>query len=476
MPGPLAVSVPFAVSAPWVRTARIGPVSADDLTEDRPGRERPIGDLGDLEGREDRDLSEASDPGAEDSAADVDGTSGELPPGGRRSRARRERRERATRHRASRERSRRDRPASRRHATDEPPDEPVGEAPGEPPDEPVGEPWGETPERAPGEEAPGGSPTEGSADRESPTPAPAPVPSSSGRAAQPRRGLVIVLVVALAVAAAAAGAWFAIAGRGASDRLPTAAPPAGTGSTAATGAAQGGSSVTATAASDAEGAGGTTPLARASWELPPLAKLGRVIEYGPDYRKEVALTFNAIESKTPAGFDKRILEILKSEDVDATVFIAGKWLSHNRDAGQSLAAVDRIELANGSWDFPDFSDLATDQIRAQVERSDALIEEVTRRKPVLFRLPYGSYNQRTLRVCEELRVPLIGWDVVSGDPDPKVSAEAMTREILARAQPGSIVIMHINGRGVNTAEALPGIIKGLRGQGLDLVTVSALLR
>lgn len=225
-----------------------------------------------------------------------------------------------------------------------------------------------------------------------------------------------------------------------------------------------------------ENASGSATAERSSWVLPRLATLGQPITHGPGSRKEVALTFDACESKTPASFDANIFGILKDENVAATVFVGGKWLSHNQAAAKALAADSAIEIGSHSWDHPDFSKLTTDEIRSQMVRTDSLIVQVTGRQPVLFRLPYGTYNERALRVLRSMRAPVITWDVVSGDPDPNVKAPAMIREILARARPGSIVIMHINGRGVHTAEALPAVIKGLRAKGYELVTVSRLLR
>jgi hypothetical protein len=48
--------------------------------------------------------------------------------------------------------------------------------------------------------------------------------------------------------------------------------------------------------------------------------------------------------------------------------------------------------------------------------------------------------------------------------------------VLSSTHAGSIVIFHINGRAPHTREALPGIIRGLRGKGLEFVTLSRLLR
>jgi len=51
----------------------------------------------------------------------------------------------------------------------------------------------------------------------------------------------------------------------------------------------------------------------------------------------------------------------------------------------------------------------------------------------------------------------------------------MTKHVLAQAQNGSIIIMHVNGRGWHTAQSLPGIIAGLCARGFRLVAVSHLL-
>jgi peptidoglycan/xylan/chitin deacetylase (PgdA/CDA1 family) len=67
-------------------------------------------------------------------------------------------------------------------------------------------------------------------------------------------------------------------------------------------------------------------------------------------------------------------------------------------------------------------------------------------------------------------------DLASGDPDPEISAERLRRHVVGSARNGAIVVMHVNGRGRRTAEALPGIVAGLREKGFELVTVGEMLR
>jgi hypothetical protein len=69
----------------------------------------------------------------------------------------------------------------------------------------------------------------------------------------------------------------------------------------------------------------------------------------------------------------------------------------------------------------------------------------------------------------------VQWDVISGDPDPRVSAKTIANTILRNAHPGAIVVAHANGRGRNTAAALALALPKLKEQGYGFVTVSELI-
>jgi hypothetical protein len=70
----------------------------------------------------------------------------------------------------------------------------------------------------------------------------------------------------------------------------------------------------------------------------------------------------------------------------------------------------------------------------------------------------------------------VQWDLVSGDPDPRVSAKTIANTILTKAHPGAIVVAHANGRGRNTAAALAIALPKLKEQGYSFVTVSELIQ
>ena len=82
---------------------------------------------------------------------------------------------------------------------------------------------------------------------------------------------------------------------------------------------------------------------------------------------------------------------------------------------------------------------------------------------------------RAVQEIHRLGLTVIQWDVVSGDPVKRRTAPLIERRVLSQTQNGSIIIMHANGRGWHTAEALPQMIEYLQSQGYTLVTVSQLL-
>jgi peptidoglycan/xylan/chitin deacetylase (PgdA/CDA1 family) len=135
-----------------------------------------------------------------------------------------------------------------------------------------------------------------------------------------------------------------------------------------------------------------------------------------------------------------------------------------------------FELGNHSWSHPDFSAITRDEMKKEILLTQQYMYNILGYQTNLFRLPYGTYNEGALNVIGENGLYTIQWDDVSGDPDPNIDAERMTDWVLQQVQPGSIIIMHANGRGWHTAEALPAIIQAIQQQGYTLVTISDLLK
>lgn len=142
---------------------------------------------------------------------------------------------------------------------------------------------------------------------------------------------------------------------------------------------------------------------------------------------------------------------------------------------KALASNPTFELGNHSWSHPNFETLSPEEMDREIVMTEDELFKLTGRHSRLFRFPAGTYNALGLQVVAEHGLHAIQWDSVSGDPDPAFDAATILTEVQRTARKGSIVIMHANGRGWHTAEALPSIIEYLQNKGLTLVTVSQLI-
>jgi len=188
----------------------------------------------------------------------------------------------------------------------------------------------------------------------------------------------------------------------------------------------------------------------------------------------VAITFDACATKTRGyTFDRAIYDIIKREGLRATVFLSGSWIDFHPDIMRELATDSRVELGDHSYDHPHMASLPRARILAQFDQTEAAFARYGRRA-IAFRPPYGEWSPQLIRTAAERQLLTVTWDVVSGDPSEGVSVESMVQTVVSGTRPGSIVIFHINGRGWNTGQAFPLILKGLRERGFQFVFLSEL--
>jgi len=207
--------------------------------------------------------------------------------------------------------------------------------------------------------------------------------------------------------------------------------------------------------------------------LPPTQP--RVVTNGERTERKIALTFDACSTRQPSYYDERVTKVLVDKGVRATVFLGGKWVEENADHARYLASLPQFELGNHTFLHPHLTRVGDARVRDELAWTQAAIYTVTGRQPLLFRAPYGEYDQRVVRLAADAGLTTIQYDVPSGDPDVHFTKELLLKNVLQHARAGSIVVMHINRRGWHTAEALPDIIDALHAKGFTLVTVGELL-
>ncbi|MFC1936191.1 polysaccharide deacetylase family protein [Chloroflexota bacterium] len=190
----------------------------------------------------------------------------------------------------------------------------------------------------------------------------------------------------------------------------------------------------------------------------------------------VALTFDVGEKPgKPRGFDHEIEQVLIDMQAPATFFLGGYWMQRHPEIARRLALNPLFEIGSHSWSHPDFVGLTQDELSREILRTNDLYYQLTGESMSLFRLPAGQYDDLGLGMIAYHGMLNIYWDVVTADPVPDNDAEHINQIVQEGVQNGSIIVMHANGYGWHTAEALPEMISWLREQGYTLVTVSDLL-
>ena len=150
--------------------------------------------------------------------------------------------------------------------------------------------------------------------------------------------------------------------------------------------------------------------------------------------KCVSLTFDAAWGNEDT---QQLIDILAKYDVKATFFVVGDWVGKYPESVKALHDAGH-EVMTHSDDHAHFSQLTSEQIKADLNRSCDRIEEVTGVRPTLFRCPYGEYDDHVIEAVDELGIKTIQWDVDSLDWKDLSAAEIQKR-VTERVQSGSIV-------------------------------------
>ncbi|GAB1690130.1 polysaccharide deacetylase family protein [Krasilnikovia sp. M28-CT-15] len=224
----------------------------------------------------------------------------------------------------------------------------------------------------------------------------------------------------------------------------------------------------------------------------PRGTRGPVVFHGPRDRKRIALTFDSnmtdamlrrlADGKVKSYANTAVVDELQRTRTPATFFLAGKWIEAYPELTRRIAADRRFELASHSWAHEGFrpgcyglGTIDRDAMAADVERSFQVIGRFTDHPSRYFRFPGGCYDKAALTAIAPVGCTVVEYDDVSGDAfgaDPK----RIAADTVAQARPGSIVVLHITeANAPRTAVALPSIIKQLRDNGYELVTLGDLL-
>lgn len=128
------------------------------------------------------------------------------------------------------------------------------------------------------------------------------------------------------------------------------------------------------------------------------------------------------------------------------------------------------EVATHTWNHYDLTKLPIEEQKKEIINANNLINQITGKHNTLFRPPYGSYNDSLLA---QTALTAVNWSIDTNDWRCN-SAYPIIDGVNRYIHDGAIILMYdIHPWSV---EAVPQIIKNLKQQGYNFVTVSTLIR
>ena len=193
---------------------------------------------------------------------------------------------------------------------------------------------------------------------------------------------------------------------------------------------------------------------------------------GSPTEKVIYLTFdNGYEN----GFTESILDTLKAENVPATFFLTGHYLTSATPLVKRMIEDGHI-IGNHSYGHPNMAKLSDEQILKEWELFDNKLKELTKVGRTYYaRPPEGIYNERVLKVGIENNYRHIFWSIAFKDWDRNSTQPASYAydALMKQLHPGAIILMHTVAR--HNAEALPQFIKDAKEKGYTFASLDDLV-
>lgn len=194
-----------------------------------------------------------------------------------------------------------------------------------------------------------------------------------------------------------------------------------------------------------------------------------MIESLPVTEKVVALIFD--DGPTP-DLTPRLLEILKTAGVKATIYVIGGRVVKNPELVKRADA-EGHEIGNHTWTHKNLTEISRDEALKQIQQTTDAIVRAIGRKPATFRPPYIATSEAlNLWIRDELGMKVISTNVDTVDWRDR-NADMAFQIVTTKVAPGAIILCHETQP--TTLDALPKIISELKARGYRFVTVSELV-
>jgi peptidoglycan-N-acetylglucosamine deacetylase len=166
-----------------------------------------------------------------------------------------------------------------------------------------------------------------------------------------------------------------------------------------------------------------------------------------------------------------VLELLAGAGVHATFFLVGEQIARNPAlAGEVVAAGHDVGVH--CHRHRNLLRLAPVQVRADIDRATAALEDATGVSPLLYRPPYGVLNAAALHLARARGWRTLLWSHWGRNWEACATPDSIARRVTDGAGEGSVLLLHdaddysAPGSWGRTLAALPQVLATLAERGL----------
>jgi len=190
---------------------------------------------------------------------------------------------------------------------------------------------------------------------------------------------------------------------------------------------------------------------------------------GKTSEKLISLTFD----DGPDGIiTPKVLDILEKFNIQAAFFIIGKKAEKQGDLVRMIISRGHLVGLHSYSHHFFFDFFRSEKMEQDLLKAEGVIKNITGKRPLLFRPPYGVTNPVLAKVVKKLGYKVIGWSVRSFDTTTK-DADKVADRVIGKLHPGAVILMHDTQN--ITPEALEIIILRAKDEGYRFVGLEELI-
>ncbi len=198
--------------------------------------------------------------------------------------------------------------------------------------------------------------------------------------------------------------------------------------------------------------------------------------HGSRDSNELALSFDACPTSDIPSFAESVVDFLECECIPASFFVSGLWAEANLEPFRRLMRSPFFEIGLHGHHHPRLIGASAEKIASEIEDGRAALMRLGANPAPLFRPPYLDLPPSLPEIAQQKGVLIVAADAGLGNSDPHRGAAALERDAIRWVQAGTIILMHVNGRGFGTAETVRDLVPAYQQRGYTFVTVGELVR